>query len=207
MKTEQFGIFGGTFAPPHLGHFLAASAFLTQCPLDTLHLIPTGTPPHKPTVNGVSAQDRLEMLRLGAAEILCDPRVVIDDYEITQAGKSYTYLTLQHYTKPNRALWFLCGTDMFLSLDTWKHPEIIFSLAHIVYLQRETQNADLTKTLQEKTAFYQTHFSARITRLEAEPLEISSSQLRKGKNFDAYLPKSVQQYITDHRLFSEEGSQ
>ncbi len=204
MKKEQFGIFGGTFAPPHLGHFRAAQTFLQSCPLDTLHIIPTGTPPHKPTVGGVTAADRLEMLRLGAEELLCDDRVVIDDYEIRKEGKSYTYLTLAHFAKEDRELWFLCGTDMFLSLDTWKNPEIIFSLAHIVYLQRETGDAALTQALEEKTAFYREKFSARITRLEVEPIEISSSQLRKGKNFDAYLPKSVQQYITDHRLFCEE---
>ncbi|MBR2717122.1 MAG: adenylyltransferase/cytidyltransferase family protein, partial [Oscillospiraceae bacterium] len=41
------GFFGGTFNPPHLGHVRAAEAAARQLELESLCIIPAGTPPHK----------------------------------------------------------------------------------------------------------------------------------------------------------------
>ena len=44
----RIGLYGGTFAPPHIGHVAAARAFMTQMKLDILYVIPAGIPPKKP---------------------------------------------------------------------------------------------------------------------------------------------------------------
>ena len=48
-KTDRkkTGLFGGTFAPPHLGHLHAAETFLREVELDELIIMPTFLPPHK----------------------------------------------------------------------------------------------------------------------------------------------------------------
>ena len=43
----KIGIYGGTYNPPHLGHFAAAKAAVDALGLDRLLLVPAGLPPHK----------------------------------------------------------------------------------------------------------------------------------------------------------------
>ena len=44
---KRIGIFGGSFSPPHKGHFRAISAFLASEEPDEMLVIPAHTPPHK----------------------------------------------------------------------------------------------------------------------------------------------------------------
>ena len=128
------GIYGGTFAPVHNGHVAAARAFYDALGLDELLVIPAFLPPHKETEKGDDPAARLAMTRLAFEG---DPRrITVSGYEIEQQGTSYTYKTLEHFTAPDTRLTFLCGTDMFLTFDTWKHPEIIFALARIAHVRR-----------------------------------------------------------------------
>ena len=43
--TLRVGVYGGTFAPVHIGHVQAAKAFMEQMKLDYLFIIPTAIPP------------------------------------------------------------------------------------------------------------------------------------------------------------------
>ena len=45
----RVGIYGGTFAPIHNGHLVAAKAFMEQMKLDYMFIIPAGIPPIKPS--------------------------------------------------------------------------------------------------------------------------------------------------------------
>ena len=49
---KKIGIYGGTFAPVHMGHIRAAEAFIACLQPDLLYVIPTCLPPHKQTVKG-----------------------------------------------------------------------------------------------------------------------------------------------------------
>jgi len=208
MSVQRFGIFGGTFAPIHTGHLRAAQAFLEACKLDALHVIPTNLPPHKQAQTLFSPTDRLTMARLAFSEVLPDPRIVIDDYEIARGGVSYTYETLAHYAAPDRELWLFCGTDMFLTLSEWKHPEQIFARASIAYMLREAEDAATLSRIAQATQRYEAQFGARIRAIVSEPIAISSTALRaalaRGEVESAYLPKSVQHYIQTHRFHLKE---
>ena len=125
----RIGIFGGTFSPPHNGHLQAAKAFMEQMWLDILYVIPTALPPHKEMEIPVSAQHRLEMCRLAFSGM---EGVYVSDMEIQRGGKSYTVETLRELTGEDRRLFFLCGTDMMLTLDRWREPEEIFKLCYPV---------------------------------------------------------------------------
>ena len=82
---ERIGIYGGTYSPPHIGHLRAAEYAIEACKLDRLLLIPTGVSPHKAMSAGASSADRLEMLRLSAAQL---EKTEVSDVEILREGRS-----------------------------------------------------------------------------------------------------------------------
>lgn len=197
----RIGIYGGTFSPPHNGHLAAARAFMEQMWLDILYVIPDALPPHKEMADPVSAADRLEMCRraFGGME-----GVYVSDMEIRRGGKSYTVDTLRELAGEDRRLFLLCGTDMVLTLDEWREPAEIFRLCYPVYIRREA-DPSLDGLLIRKIAEYQEKYGKVVRRIVTEPLEISSSQIRKklraGESVGDLLPLAVEAYIRDKHLY------
>ncbi|MBE6638381.1 MAG: nicotinate (nicotinamide) nucleotide adenylyltransferase [Ruminococcaceae bacterium] len=200
---RRLGIYGGSFSPPHLGHLYAARHFYDEAKLDALLVMPAGKPPHKALDGGAMDHDRMEMTRLlFSKENEQDRNISVSDYEYLQAGASYTYLTLKHFASPDTELYFLCGSDMFLSLETWKNPDIIFSLATIFCCSRKEDDRNI---LLSKKAYYEKNYGARIIVSRAPAFPISSSELREHLSMDAsvsdYLSKEVLDYIQKHKLY------
>lgn len=198
MKKERVGIFGGTFNPPHNGHVKAAETFLQQMKLDRLIIIPALIPPHKEYNSTVSSKERIDMCNLAFSDI---DNAEISDIEIRRGGKSYTYLTLTELTREDRELFFLCGTDMILTMDTWKNPEIIFELASVCFVRRETVSEN-DSHIQHKCDEYRRDYGARIFEIKADAIDISSSEIRTlDSEFFDYLPPKVLSYIRDKGLY------
>jgi len=197
----RIGIYGGTFSPPHKGHIAAAKAFMEQMWLDILYVIPTATPPHKEMEVDVSAKDRLEMCRLAFEEL---DGVCVSDLEIARGGKSYTVETLRELSGEDRRLFFLCGTDMMLTLDRWREPEEIFRLCYPVYIRRDNDRS-LDAVIVNKIAQYQRDFGKVVRRIVADPIEISSSQIRRmiaeGSDLSGVVTKKVENYIRNNHLY------
>ena len=197
---KKIGLYGGTFSPPHIGHVAAALAFSEAIKPDEMLIIPTATPPHKSYHAEASADDRIEMCRLAFSDV---DGAVISDMEIKRGGKSYTYITLEELTAPDRELYFLCGTDMLLTLDEWRCFERIFSLATIVFVRRESDRRT-TELISEKVEKYRTLYGARIIEIKNDALEVSSSELRlaikEGRAVNM-LPDAVLRYIEKRGLY------
>ncbi len=195
---KRVGIFGGTFNPPHLGHVEAAKAFVDKMQLDSLIVIPAFIPPHKEYISNVTCEERLQMCKIAFKDV---KNVCVSDIEIVRGGKSYTYLTLQELTHDGEELYFLCGTDMILTMDMWKKPEIIFSLAKICYIRRE-RNSETTALIDSKCKEYKEVYGARIEAIDSNVIEISSSDIRGAKcDLSAYLSPDVKAYIRDKGLY------
>ena len=133
--VPRIAMFGGTFNPVHIGHLRAAIELREQLQLDQVHMIVNREPPHR-QVPGVSGQDRFAMLS-AAVEPL--KGVVADARELEREGPSYTVDTLrslrEQYGEPAR-LMMVVGVDAFLGLASWRAPDTLFALAHIVVIQR-----------------------------------------------------------------------
>lgn len=170
----RLGIYGGTFSPPHIGHIEAARAFCEQMRLDRLMIIPTNIPPHKSAVGKAPAEDRLNMCALSFEGVA---HAEVSDMEIRRAGTSFTYLTLEELTAPDRELFFLCGTDMILTMDEWRYPERIFALATVCYMRRET-DAQMGEQIAARINEYREKYGARIVEISAPPIRMSSSEVR-----------------------------
>ena len=198
MKKRRVGIFGGTFNPPHNGHIASAECFCRQMDLDELKIIPAFMPPHKVYDSKVTCEERLEMCRLAFASI---EKAEISDIEIKRGGTSYTYLTLQELKKDDTQLYLLCGTDMILSLDKWKNPQVIFDLAYICYARRESEPSN-SELLKKKCDEYRACYGATIYEIDLDVIDVSSSEIRSAEKIAAdNIPASVLNYISERGLY------
>lgn len=195
---KKIGIYGGSFSPPHNGHISAARQFMDELSLDELLIMPSHISPHKATDPTLTSRHRYEMAKIAFKDL---PHVTVSDYEIQKGDVSYTANTLSHFSKEGE-LYFLCGTDMFLTLSRWYRPDIIFANATIVLASRE--NGKEQEILSAKEA-YEKDFGARIIILNNEVLEISSTEVRntlkQGRDVSRYLSHNVEVYIREHNLY------
>ena len=195
---KKIGIYGGSFSPPHNGHISAARQFMDALSLDELLIMPSHISPHKVTDPTLTSRHRYDMAKIAFKDL---PRVTVSDYEIQKGDISYTANTLSHVSNEGE-LYFLCGTDMFLTLSRWYRPDIIFENATIVLASRE--NGKEEEIIAAKKA-YETDFGARIIILNNEVLEISSTEVRQalkqGNDVSRYLSQDVEVYIREHNLY------
>ena len=203
----KIGIYGGTFNPPHLGHITAAKAVFQLLELDRLLLIPAGIPPHKAMPEGsASADQRLEMTRLAGEQLDLGGRVQVLDLELKREGRSFTVDTLETLKEryPGDELWLLMGTDMFLTLQAWKDPEKILSLAGIAAFGRTEEDTEELFAVQREY-LCKTYPQARIFTLTIPGVvEVSSTELReklaKGEGGHLLAP-AVYGYILREGLY------
>lgn len=201
----KIGIYGGTFDPPHIGHINACKAFLEQIELDVLYVIPVYKPPHKDIFSGTDVASRLEMTRIAFQEL--SPKIVVSDIEIKREGRSYTADTLKYFKSElnNPEIYFLCGTDMILTMDFWYKPEYIFKNATIVYARRESEKR-ITVEIDAKCKLYEEKYNAKILSIDLNATEVSSSDIRnrisKNEN-EVYLTPSIYDYILKNGLYKE----
>lgn len=203
MKKELVAIYGGTFSPPHIGHIRAAEAFQRALDPDRLLIIPSAKPPHKAPVHGAADADRLAMCRLAFSSI---PSTEISDLELLRKGRSYTVDTLLSLSSRERRLVMLVGTDMFLSLDTWRRAEEIFALTEIAFIRRES-DPDMQTQLNRKRDEYTSRYGVCIHEITCDATVISSSELRRriaaGISTEGYLTTEVEAYIQKWHLYQD----
>ena len=202
----KIGVYGGTFNPPHLGHVTAARAVFELLKLDLL-LVPDGQPPHKMLPPGSpSPEQRLEMTRLAGEQLGLGEKVRTLDLELKREGRSYTAETLRqlHQQYPEDELWLLMGTDMFLTLQAWREPGEILSLAGIAAFGRTEEDTEELFSVQ-RDYLYRTYPQARIFTLTIPGVvDVSSTELRtmlargEGGNL---LPPAVYGYILREGLY------
>lgn len=198
---KKIGIYGGTFAPVHLGHIRAAEAFLSYWQPEIFYVIPTYLPPHKQATAGDDPFHRLVMAREAFAAV--SSRIVVSDYEIQGECRSYTAMTLAHFSGEDRMLCFLCGTDMFLTLDHWFRAKDIFALSEIALIRRENSEE---RAIHEKKREYEERYAAKIHLIDAPVLALSSTELREklatGEETDEFLLPCTATYIRKNGLYT-----
>jgi nicotinate-nucleotide adenylyltransferase len=196
------GVLGGTFDPIHLGHVAAAMAAQRALSLDSIVLIPSRIPPHRAQPATASAEDRLAMAELVAAE---RPGWSVSRIEIDREGPSYTYDTLVGLGKPGTQLFFITGADAFAEIDTWSRYPAVLDLANFVVVSRPRITLD---SLRERVPSAFSHRSSAHTRVilvDAHTPDVSSTEIRRrvgaGESLSGLVTDRVADYITAHRLY------
>ena len=199
---ERIGIYGGTFNPPHIGHLQAAKQAVKALGLSKLLLIPAYAPPHKAALPGNSptARQRLEMLRIAASDC---PEIEVSDLELEREGISYSCETVRELKRqyPNAELVLLMGTDMFLSFESWMHPEEILKNASLGVFYRGDKG-EQPAIAKKKTEMEAKGAAVYLVRNDVIP--ISSTQMRRLLAFrraGEFLPEGVLDYIRKNRLY------
>ena len=187
------------FNPPHLGHLALARAAVDRLGLGRVLLTPVLVPPHKPAKWDPGAEHRLAMCRLAIDE---DPRLGVCTLELERPGPSYTVDTLRsiHESDPDAKLTLIVGADMARTLASWREPQEILGLARLAVAEREGVNRD-----EVTEAIGKLDESARIVFVEMEPLDVSSTlvrrQLTAGEPIDGLVGTEVAGYIAEHELY------
>ena len=203
---ERIGIYGGTFNPPHIGHIQAAKQAVTALGLTKLLIIPDHIAPHKAMPAGSpTPQQRLEMLRLAVGDCA---QIEVSDLELNREGISYTFETVQALKAqyPGAELVLLMGTDMFLSFQNWRSPDIILKNAVLGVFYRGDKGE--AAAIEAKKAEMERQ-GARIELVKNEIIHISSTQMRRLLAFrcaGAFLPEGVLEYIRENRLYDTRAS-
>lgn len=195
---ERIGILGGTFNPVHSEHVNLAKSAIKELSLTRLIVMPTYMSPHK-NLKPAPAIDRLNMLKLAFDKV---EGVTVSDYEIVKQGKSYTYLTLEHFKSQfNAQLFFIVGGDMLTDFKTWKNPQRILQLCDLCVFDREDFYTDYTA---EKEYFINT-FGKEFIKLNYVGKPVSSTKIRVYSALNIplplILPQQVEDYIKEKDLY------
>ena len=202
----RIGVYGGSFNPPHLGHLAAARAAVNALGLDKLVFVPAGDPPHKKLAEGSpTPEQRLELTRLAADQLLLPEVAEVWDAEVRREGKSYTADTLALAAQrwSGDELWLLMGTDMFLTLHDWVEPEKILSLAKVCAFGRSAADDEAVFTPQRERLMRDYHADAVIISIP-DLVDVSSTLLREllaGGGGREFLSEAVYGYILREKLY------
>lgn len=184
-------IFGGTFNPPHIGHYQMLSALEESPDIEEIWLMPDRIPPHKVCDFLACDEDRIEMCRLLASDF---PKTRLCLAEFEREGKSYTYDTVTEFLKkyPQKDFTFVCGGDMLISFDKWyRYEELLKMLPFTVFRRTDTDNAEFDRKADLFSAM-----GMKITVMSEIITAVSSSFVRN--NFDkarALVPEKIYEYI------------
>ena len=198
----KIGVFGGTFNPPHTGHVQSAETAAQKLGLDLLIVVPAGNPPHKKMPEGTPAANlRFEMVRMA---FMNTHSTVVSDIEISGGSSGYTIDSIDAFSKdyPGAEFFLLVGTDMYLTLESWRESERLLCKATPAVFTRNTGDS---LRLTEYSRALNEEYGADTMIIDNEIIDISSSQLRdmlQTREGLRYIPDTIYAYIIKNRLYS-----
>jgi len=172
-------IYGGTFDPPHKGHRHLLTAAVKQLNFDRVFLIPAFIPPHKEQRPALSFAVRRGILRDYFRDV---PNIEVLDIEERLGGKSYTIQTVETLETmyPDENLYFLMGTDMFLSFEKWvRFEELLKKLFLVVGPRNE---GDYEKLLAHKKYLMERYRCKGVLLCSIDAVPCASSEIRSGND-------------------------
>jgi len=202
--TGRIGLFGGSFNPIHFGHLIVAEEARVLLGLHVLHLLPCGTPPHKPARDFAPAEERLAMARLATRG---NPHLRVLDLEVRRGGTTYTIDTLRALRSrfgSEIEILFLIGADSVPELPTWREVEAVLEACTVVPLARPGFDEGIWASLDGKID-PEAIRALRTRRLLTPRIEIASSDLRRriraGRSIRYRVPEGVRRHIERQGLY------
>jgi nicotinate-nucleotide adenylyltransferase len=194
---KSYGIFGGTFDPPHIAHSVIAGKARVELKLDKIIVIPSAVPPLKDEKDVLEINHRLDMTEIAFGG---KTDYEVSDIEIKNpGGKSYTVDTLmklhERYKSEQIKFYLIIGIDNVLDFPRWKSPEKIFELAEVVIFERPGfKKESISPEYAEKIKFVNT-----------ELMDVSSTMIRefvrKNKSIKSLVLPEIEKYIIQNNLY------
>jgi len=195
-----------------MGHLAIACAANRQLKPQRVLFMPSGQSPHKLDRQTTSADHRYNMTALGVCGF---PAFDISRIEIDRPWPSYTIdtaRTLKAICPTGAKISFLVGDDVFMNILSWKDAGELLQCCDIITVPRPGYENNLVagRSIAEFTAYLTATYSARIHRLDAPPLDISSTNIRDrfkaGNSVQGLIPESVENYVRQHGLYETDSS-
>ena len=188
---KRIAIFGGTFNPVHVEHVKTVVAAIDELKLDKIFIVPTFLPPHK-NVSPASGTDRINMLKIAFRG---EKKAEISDFELKSEGKSYSYITAEHFKSlyPDAEIFMIVGGDMLKDFKTWKNPERILNAVRLAAVRRENYEFD---EMAERE-YFKSAFKKDFTLLDFVGKTISSTEIRTYLAFNIK-PQGVDEKVIDY---------
>jgi nicotinate-nucleotide adenylyltransferase len=194
---KHYGIFGGTFDPPHLAHYALADEVRVKLNLDKVIFIPSATPPLKDSNKIIEIKHRLVMAKIAFER---NKFFEVSDIEINNTNsKSYTIDTLiklhEIYKNDSVKFYLILGLDSVIDFPKWKTPEKLFEFAEIVVLNRPGFRISNVKH----------EYAEKILLKDAPLMDISSTLIREYvKNnmpIKSLVLPEIEEYIKQNNLY------
>ncbi len=190
-------LFGGSFNPPHVCHTLATLWVLQTQPIDQVWWIPTFQ--HAFDKDLVGFDDRLAMCRLAVEDL---QRVRVDDIERSLGGESRTIDTVRALQdqNPNYRFSLVIGADILSETNRWKDWEGLMDLVRLIVVGRRGYDRHHSSARRDDTLS-----TDKFPDLELP--DISSTLIRDALHkcdYEAvrsWIPRSVLQHISQHRIY------
>jgi nicotinate-nucleotide adenylyltransferase len=196
----KFGIFGGTFDPPHIGHLILAAEACAQLELENVLWVITPVPPHKLKQPITLLKHRLDMVN---AAIARDPKFSLSHIEIDRPGPHYVADTMrllrQRY--PQAELTYLMGGDSLRDLPTWNRPRQFVVVCDFIGVMVRPEAAFDMEALEKVIP----EIKEKVRFIRAPQMEIASREIRERiaqqRPYRYFLPEAVFQIIQERRLY------
>jgi len=182
----NIALLGGSFNPPHNSHVSIARQVLDFGYADEVWFLPNyGQSPPKEVA---PAEDRLEMTRL-----LDVPKTRVSTIEIDNKLDGETVHLLPLLPKAH-TFSFIIGSDQLAEFTKWLYWEqLVKSIQFLVFPREGFPNEPLYEGMKV------------IDNKQLTVSSISSTEIRErvknGLSIDAFVPPSIVQYISDHKLY------
>jgi len=217
---NSIAIYGGTFDPFHNGHLRMAIEVRETLGIETVFLVPSACPPHKPQQPITPADHRLAMIQAAIAGIA---GLEILDLELRREGPSYSFQTVMEMkeTFPGSEILFLIGADAFSEITSWHRYKELLEACDFILLPRPGTPYEIPFApgvcLEPKEdhcyslgnmagCSYHLPGGRKVLCPSLPVLDISSSSIRKkvlsGKSIQGLVTPEVERYITEHALYT-----
>ena len=164
---NKIGILGGTFDPPHKGHFYISKVALKKLKLNKILWVITKKNPLKNKPH-LKIKERIKLSK----EITKKNKKISIKYFDDKIRSDITFNLLNYLKRKTKAnLFFLIGADNLKKFHKWKNWKQIPKLAKIVVFPRENYSFSsiATKKLHKRDFIY----------IKSRKINISSSIIRK----------------------------
>jgi len=193
----NIAFFGGTFDPPHYGHFAVCTLVRELINPDKV-IFSLSKNPLK-NLQSSNERHRLNMLNILVDELnQTGPIFDISDWEIKQSGPSYSIDTLNYIKeKYSGAKIFLCiGQDNYAIFHKWKSYKQILDLCHIVVFARPGSHSASVESPFKPDAFTWIDLDMPLSSTECRQ-DIASNQTSCFQS----LPSKIASYIQENHLY------
>lgn len=199
-SATKVGVLGGTFDPVHLAHLNCANKAYEILGLDEIAFVPAGRPSFKLDKKLANIEDRIEMCEIAVSG---HQEYKVCDIEAKREGVSYTIDTINDllaHQYRHAKLFFIIGSDAFLTLPKWKRASDLAELVDFAIFMRSDDD-------EKRVAQVAKDLNARIHLINSDRVDISSSQIRamiqNGESVSEYLPRGIDEYITEKGLYHD----